>query len=314
MRVHRTADLPLLPPTALCFGNFDGVHLGHRALLRQVRAAADALHGEALVVTFAPHPLAVLQPHKAPPAIDTLDARLEGLAAAGLDAAYVLTFDAELALRPAEWFARELLCGTLGARVVVVGPGTRFGHGGRGDRALLERVLAEVGGRAETCDGVIWQGSPVSSSRVREAVQGGAVAAAAAMLGRPYCLRGVVVAGDARGRTIGFPTANVAAPGAVLPSAGVYACRLGVDGTWHGAVTNVGVRPTFAGEALRVEAHVFDFEGDLYGKPVELAFLQHLRDERRFADVAALRAQIAADVIAAREALAGSREASATVV
>jgi riboflavin kinase/FMN adenylyltransferase len=272
--------------------------------LRQVRAAADTLHGEALAVTFAPHPLTVLQPQKAPPAIDTLDARLEGLAAAGIDATYVITFDADLARRSAEWFARELLCGMLGAQVVVVGPGTRFGHGGRGDRALLERVLGECGGRVEVCDGVIWQGAPVSSSRVREAVRDGAVEAAAAMLGRPYCLRGVVVRGDARGRTIGFPTANVAAPGAVLPRLGVYACRLGCDGTWHDAVTNVGVRPTVAGEALRVEAHVLDFEGDLYGRAVELEILRHLRDEHRFPDVDALRAQIAADVIAAREALA----------
>lgn len=305
-RVHVLFELPDMPgehPAAVAFGNFDGVHLGHQALLAAVRRAADRLGGPATVVTFDPHPLTILRPESAPPALDDLTTRLDLLRGLAMDRVVVLRFDRELAARSADWFAREALVGRLNARHVVTGPDVRFGHDGLGRLALLRQVLGEVGGTVEPFAGVELEGAIVSSSRVRQAVAQGQLELATRLLGRPFCLQGKVVHGDARGRTIGFPTANLSGSGTILPALGVYACLLRVDGQALPAVANIGVRPTFEASQVRVEAHVLDWQGDLYGKRVQLDVLARLRGEQRFAGIDALVAQIALDVEAARQVL-----------
>lgn len=299
-------------PTAVAFGNFDGVHLGHRALIASLRRAADRLGAAATIVTFDPHPLTVLRPGSAPLAVDPLATRLELLAACGVDRTIVLRFDADLAAKSAEWFVTEALCRRLGARAVLVGADTRFGCGGRGDLALLRSLATEHGAEVEIAEGVSQDGALVSSSRVRAAIATGAVAEAATLLARPFCLRGVVVRGDARGRTIGFPTANVSAPGQIQPAAGVYACLAEVTGedgatVLRDAVVNVGTRPTFDGTRVQVEAHLPGWAGDLYDRVLPLHFIARLRNEQRFGGIDALVAQIRRDVDAALVQLAAWR-------
>ena len=290
---------------AVTFGNFDGVHLGHRALLAQVVLSARRIGGPATVVTFDPHPLTLLRPDRAPRAVDSLTGRLERLAAAGVDKAWVLAFDAELASRSAEWFADEVLLGAAAAAEIVIGPDTRFGHQGLGDLQLLQAMASQRGAEVKVCAAALWAGTPVSSSRVRREIAAGQVREAAALLARPWSLDGQVVHGDQRGRTIGFPTANLEAPAQVQPAAGVYACRaLLADGRAIGAVTNCGIRPTFGHAAWRVEAHLFDINEDIYGQTLRLEFLERLRGEVRFASVADLVAQIAEDARQARAVVA----------
>lgn len=289
---------------AVTFGNFDGVHLGHRALLTRVVQSARQLGGPATVVTFDPHPLTLLRPDRAPRAVDSLQGRLDRLEQAGVDRVWVLNFDAEFAARSAEWFVREVLLGAASAAAIAIGPDTRFGHGGRGDLPLLQAIAAQSGAEVQVCPAALWAGEPVSSSRVRHDVAAGRVKEAAELLARPWSLHGQVVHGDQRGRTIGFPTANLEALAQVQPAAGVYACRaLLADGRKVGAVTNCGVRPTFGHDAWRVEAHLFDFAGDLYGQTLRLEFLERLRGEVRFGSVAELVAQIGADALQARAVL-----------
>ncbi len=304
---HALPAQPLALPSAVAFGNFDGLHIGHRALLAHLRGAADRLGGPLVVVTFDPHPLHILKPERAPAAIDTLDGRLTYLAQLGVDHVFVLHFDAALAAIHAGTFARDWLCGLLHGRAFAVGPDMHFGHDRRGDVALLRKIAGEFGGEVTVFDGVQFDDARVSSSRVRHAIRDGHVALAAQLLARPFCLRGTVVHGDARGRTIGFPTANLHAPGQVVPKNGIYVGIAGVQGVWHDAAVSIGTRPTFAGVETRVEAYLLDFQGDIYGKALDLEFVQRLRDEERFADLPALVAQITADVAVTRHVLAERR-------
>jgi riboflavin kinase/FMN adenylyltransferase len=291
-------------PSAVAFGNFDGVHLGHRALLGAVRRAADRLGGPACVVTFDPHPLQLLRPQAAPLAVDSLQGRLDQFADCGVDVAVVLAFDATLAAQPPEWFAQTALFGALAARAVVVGPDTRYGQGGRGDLQLLQRYGHAVGAQVEVCPPALHEGQVVSSTRVRAAIAGGDVALARALLGRTWSLHGPIVHGDHRGRALGFPTANLESPLQQQPAAGVYATRLELPGgRSFAAVTHCGTRPTFAGVRWQVESHLPGFDGDLYGQTVRLQFVQRLRGELRFEGPDALRAQIGRDIAAARAAL-----------
>jgi riboflavin kinase/FMN adenylyltransferase len=292
------------PWPAVTIGNFDGVHRGHRALVRATVAAARPRQGTAVVLTFDPHPARVLAPERAPAALSTTAQKAEALAGLGADVMAVLPFDTATAALAPEDFAREVLQGVVGARHVVVGRGFRFGRGQQGDAALLSRLGAQLGFTAEEVEPVREGAEPVSSSRVREALSRSDVALAARLLGRPYCVDGIVVEGDRRGRTLGFPTANLAPENEIVPARGVYACRCRVPpGEWHPAVVNVGVRPTFGGAATSVEAHLLDFAGELYGARVRLAFEHRLRDERRFDGPGALVAQIREDVLRARALL-----------
>jgi riboflavin kinase / FMN adenylyltransferase len=305
MRIVR--GLPSVPPerrpSAVALGVFDGVHLGHRAILGAAVAHGRAADAPALACTFEPNPLEVLQPERAPLPITTLDERLELIAACGVDGTVVLTFTRELAAVEPEAFVKDVLVERLVARQVVVGFNHRFGRAARGDAALLRELGARMGFTVDVIAPLTVDGAPVSSTAIRAALGRGDLDAAARMLGRPYTLPGTVVAGAGRGRTLGFPTANVAPARPVLVAPGVYACTLEVAGGPRRAVVNVGVRPTFGEATLAVEAYLLDFSGDLYGQTVRLVFVSRVREERRFPSVDALRAQIADDVETARRRL-----------
>jgi riboflavin kinase / FMN adenylyltransferase len=309
MRIVRT--LESFPsdarPSVVALGVFDGVHVGHRAILDTAVARARTLDGEPAVspvaCTFDPHPAEILQPDRAPLPITTLDERLALIAATGIAATVVLRFTAALAAVEPETFVTDVLVGRLRAREVVVGYNHRFGRGARGDAGLLRELGARLGFHAEVVPPTDMDGAPVSSSAIRAALGRGELEIATRMLGRPYFVGGEVVEGAGRGRTLGFPTANIAAGRPLLVGPGVYACRLHVGGAVHRAVLNAGVRPTFGEKVFTLEAHVLDFSGDLYGRTVRLDFVKRLREERKFPGVEALKSQIVDDVAAARAAL-----------
>lgn len=294
---------PGWPASAVALGNFDGVHLGHQELVRQLKERAAPQGLSAVALTFDPHPLSVLAPARAPVPLTTLDERARLLRQFGLDAVVALPFTQELSHCPAGEFARRYLAEWLRARWVAVGEGFRFGRGREGDAALLVREGRALGFEVLVVPPVLEEGQPVSSTRVREALGRGAVEAAARLLGRPHRLRGHVVEGARRGRTLGFPTANLAPPEVALPADGVYAGWARLDAARRAAVVNVGRRPTFDHGELRLEAHLLDWQGDLYGRELELEFVARLRGEQRFAGPAALVAQIGRDVARARELL-----------
>lgn len=290
---------------AVTVGVFDGLHAGHRAVLGLLRRRAEELGGlETAVVTFDPHPLAVVAREHAPRLLTDIPQRLELLAQAGLDLAAVVPFGEETRVLTPAAFASVVLASALHARLVVVGEDFRFGHDRLGNVASLAE-LGDVHGFATEVLPLVGGQAPISSTRVRAMVAAGQVEAAAAALGRPHEVRGTVVAGDGLGRTLGFPTANLSpSPELALPGDGVYAVRAGPLGTaLLPGVANVGARPTFGGGERVVEVHLLAETGDLYGKTLRVAFVARLRDERRFADPAELAAQIAADVAAARARL-----------
>jgi len=301
---------PLERPV-LTVGNFDGIHRGHRSILETVRERARALAGAAVVYTFDPHPRKVLQPEHAPKLLTTLEQRLELLAEAGVDVVVVERFTREFASTSAEAFIREVIHARIRPLEVYVGYDFHFGRDREGSMRLLTELGPRLGFSVTIIPEVQVDGSDVSSTRIRELLGAARVEEANAMLGRAYTVRGRVARGDARGRTLGFPTANLEPENEVLPGAGVYAGRLRLldagsppAGAGFGAVTNVGTRPTFrSGGELLAEAHLLGFSGDLYGRRVELSFEARLRAERRFPSADALREQIRADVAAARARL-----------
>lgn len=293
------------PAPAVAVGNFDGVHRGHQALVAAALQEARARQGTAAVLTFDPHPSRVLHPERAPSALMTLEQKAEALGGLGVEHLAVLEFTRALAGQTAEEFAHGVLVQSLGAQAVVVGANFRFGRGRAGDVGVLEALGDRMGFTVCVVPPVLHGGAPVSSTRVRQAVGQGDVREAAALLGRPYFIDGRIVRGDGRGRTLGFPTANLEVVNEALPARGVYACwcRLEAEGMPLAAAVNVGRRPTFGGEATTVEAHLLDFSGDLYGRLVRLSFEERLRGEVRFAGPEALKAQIGADVARARAVL-----------
>lgn len=322
-----------LPPTAVTIGVFDGVHRGHQALLARVVEEAAARGLSPAAVTFDRHPMAVLRPGSRPKLLTTLRRRVELLGEAGMASVLVLPFTRELSRMPAEEFAKQVLFGALRARAVVVGANFRFGHQAAGDVALLSelgrrrgvavtgvplQVLDAPGDRRSAGAARAGQGrglapalpeppggEVVSSTRIRAALAGGDVEAAARLLGRPFALEGHVVRGHRRGRLLGIPTANLAVPARLaIPATGIYAGHLETKGLGRlPAVTSVGVRPQFGGTELAVEAHVLDFEGDLYGRRVSVSFEHRLRGEATFPSVADLVAQMQEDVRQARHLL-----------
>ena len=295
-----------LGPAVATVGMFDGVHRGHRALLDRVAAEAAARGVPAAAVTFDRHPLTVLRPGSEPPLLTTLDRKVELLGEAGMEIVLVLEFTRELSEVTAEAFAAEVLFDRLAARAVVVGENFRFGHKAAGDPALLAE-LGRPRGVEVVAVGLHADGDQVvSSTRVRAELAAGDVAAAAASLGRPYAVEGEVVVGDRRGRPLlGVPTANLAVPaGIAIPGDGVYAGHLTdrAEGEARPAAISVGTNPQF-GTDRRVEAHVLDFDGDLYGHRVSVDFHHHLRDQATFPGVDELAAQIRADIDQARRLL-----------
>lgn len=298
--------------TVLTIGAYDGLHHGHQAVIAQVRALAADRGARSAVVTFDRHPATVVRPESAPKLLTDHDQRMELLEATGIDAAVVLPFTAEMAEESPIDFIDRVLVGCLHAECVVVGDDFHFGRHREGNVALLREIGETRGFDVEPvvlvarADGI---DEPVSSTAIRRALAGGNVALAAEMLGRPFEARGVVVQGDQRGRLLGFPTANVEVPNRVcLPADGVYA---GIyerpDGTQHPCAINLGRRPTFYehADSSLLEAHLIDYEGDLYGEAARIQFVEFLRSERKFDGIDALIEQLKHDIEHARRSIAG---------
>ena len=290
---------------AVTVGNFDGVHLGHQALVAATRRQADQVRGPAIVVTFDPPPHRVLHPDSGPPRppITTLEHRAELLNKSGADHVIILrTGPALLALSPVAFF-EDILVRQLGAKAVVEGYDFRFGRGRAGTTETLRALCKARDLMFEEVPQLTYRDDPVSSSRVRAAIVCGNVALAAELLARPYQIEGRVVEGARRGRTIGFPTANLADIPTVLPGEGVYAVRATVAGRIVSGAANIGPNPTFGEQARKVEVHLIDYSGDLYGRSLAVDFIAQLRQTRSFAGVAELTAQLKVDIQEARQIL-----------
>lgn len=285
----------------LALGNFDGVHRGHRKILERVKRGAGERGATSVVMTFDPHPPRVVRPDKAPPLLMTLDQKLEAIARTGIQGTAIVRFTHELSQWDPETFVRTVLVEWMRVGEVWVGANFLFGHDRSGNFSLLRTLGARYGFRAEKIDPVRYREFVVSSTRVRRLLAEARVDEAGALLGHQYYVDGTIVAGDARGRTIGVPTANLETPNELLPADGVYATTATIDGLVHPSVTNVGVRPTVDPSGRRVvETHLLGVDRDLYGARMRLGFVQRLRDERRFESLDALKAQIAADLERAR--------------
>lgn len=287
---------PLTEPSAVTIGVYDGVHLGHQRVLSKLSETGLPV----VVATFREHPIRTIDPGSAPPLLTTTEQRLELFERFGVTTVALLEFDDELRNLPAEAFVEKIIVATLRARKVAVGRGFRFGYDQLGDVALLGRMGDENGFTVDDIE-IFEEGVPVRSTVIRALLREGDVAAADRMLGRAFQLGGRVVTGDQRGRTIGFPTANLETDaGMIVPGSGVYAARLYWDGVAHNGVVNIGKRPTFGGTESVVEAHAFDFSGDLYGKTITVDFVERLRAERKFESVDSLVRAIEMDIEQAR--------------
>jgi riboflavin kinase/FMN adenylyltransferase len=285
----------------LALGNFDGLHRGHMKIIDRVRRRAGERGGTPAVMTLDPHPPRVLRPDKAPPLLMTKQQKLDALGRAGMQGIAVVRFTHELSLWEPEQFVRTVLVEWLHVAEVWVGANFLFGHARSGTFSVLRSLGARYGFRAEKIDPVRYKDFVVSSTRIRRLVSEGRVDEAGALLGHHYFIEGTVTRGAGRGRGLGFPTANLCPDNELVPPAGVYATMVGIDGVVWPSITNIGMRPTFGDvDRLVIEAHIFDFNRDLYGRTLRLSFVQRLRDERAFPDVDALRAQIDADCRGAR--------------
>lgn len=289
---------------AITVGNFDGVHLGHRALIDATVRRAEEVGGPAVVVTFDPPPVNLLYPAAAKPPLTTVEDRAELLLAAGATHVATLAVDAGLLALSPEAFFEDVIAGQFRAKAVVEGYNFRFGRGRAGDNAVLKGLCAKVGVAFEEVGPREVDGEVVSSSRVRTELTAGNVTAASKLLGRPYAIRGEVVTGAKRGRTLGFPTANLDGVKTLVPGTGVYAVRAWVGNVAYPAAANVGPNPTFGEDARKIEVHLIGFAGDLYGTDLRVEFVEKLRDTKPFAGAEALKEQLTADVRLARNRLA----------
>lgn len=291
-----------LRQSTVTIGKFFAIHRGHQALIRATVEAARRNGGPAVVLTFDRHPLEVLRPGTELPVIATLEERLDLIEAEGADVTVVVRLSPEFLAQEPETFIREVLVRQLGAVEVLASDNFRFGRAARGNLALLHAMGAELGFHCSPVVPVLEGGERISSSRIGACVEAGQVREASTLLGRPYCVAGTVVPGEQLGRRLGFPTANVHTdPKRLLPANGVYVVRVRLDDQSFPGVANLGVRPTVSGQERRLEVHLLDWSGDLYGKEVRVEFLEHLRNEQRFAGLDALKAQIDRDAEDARE-------------
>ncbi|QQS39971.1 MAG: bifunctional riboflavin kinase/FAD synthetase [Acidobacteriota bacterium] len=298
---HGTENASIARLTVLTLGVFDGLHLGHQAIMKTVVERASVSEGVPTVITFDPHPRAVLHPESAPPMLQTLDQRLANFNVLGIEQAIVIRFTKEFADQEAEEFLREIVHERLQAKEIYLGHGFAFGKERRGDIELLRKMSGELGFTADEVPEVRLRGIRISSSRIRQLLKDGQVNLARRMLGRPYGIEGVIIRGDRRGHTIGFPTANLKPENRVVPKFGVYATATLIEGVWKKGVTNIGVRPTFESDSEpSIETHIFDFEGDLYGSVLRVRFLHRIRPERKFSGIGELKAQIERDVETAK--------------
>ena len=300
----------------LTLGVFDGLHVGHQLVMRTVVERAHERNAVPTVVTFDPHPRAVLHPESAPPLLQTLDQKVEGFGVLGIQQTIVVRFTEEFSMISAKDFLRDVVKERLQAKEVYLGKGFAFGHNREGNIDLLTRVGKDLGFVAGEVPEICLRGRRVSSSRIRELLAQGKVNLARRMLGRPYGVEGLVERGAERGRQLGFPTANLHPHNRVIPRNGVYVTGTLIEGKWRRSVTNAGVRPTFGLETEpSVETFVMNWAGDLYGDVVRVRFLRRLRDERKFGSIEELKAQIEKDVARAQSYFerAGARRTLAVI-
>lgn len=305
---NRLEDLPSLgTPLHLALGVFDGVHIGHQAVIHRAVQAAARDGGIAGLITFDPHPIRVIAPNKAPAAfLDTLAHKARVVAELGIQLFVPLHFDEQFAKMDAAEFIEKLT--TAPVRTIAVGEDWRFGRNRSGDLSFLRQQAAHRGFNLEAVPPVMLDGERVSSTRIRQAIRDGNIKAAEKMLGHPYRVCGTVVQGQKLGRTLGFPTANLACPDAQLPPDGVWAIRANLpNGASLDGVANLGIRPTVDGKSHSLEVHLFEFSGDLYGQSLEIQFVEHLRPEIKFSSLDALRTQIQQDTILAKQQLASEK-------
>ncbi len=293
---HGTENANILRPTVLTLGVFDGLHLGHQKIMEIVVRRAQAVEAIPMAITFDPHPRAVLYPENAPPLLQTLDQRLANFEVLGIEQAIIIRFNQKFADKDAEEFLRKIIHERLQAKEVYLGHGFAFGKNRGGNIELLKKMSDELGFCAEEVAEVKLRNQRVSSSKIRELLKDGKVNLARRMLGRPYGIEGVIIRGDRRGHTIGFPTANLKPKNRVVPKYGVYATATLIEGAWKKSITNVGIRPTFEGnKEPSIESYIFDFDGDLYGDVLRVRFLHRIRDERKFGGIEELKRQIEKD-------------------
>jgi riboflavin kinase / FMN adenylyltransferase len=309
---------PTLPPgiprdgrgTVITVGTFDGVHRGHWAVLQEIRRRAMDSGRRSVLVTFHPHPLMIVRPDDSPALLTTPAEKKEILAETGLDYAVFLSFNHVLAAYSPHRFVEEILLGRLGVEELVIGYDHGFGRGRSGDVDTLVKIGQELGFAVDVVSPVLAGEVPVSSSRIRRALLARDVEGAREGLGRPYSIRGLVIRGDGRGKSLGFPTANLWVPvnGKLIPPPGVYAVQAGIRRGSHPGAIHIGPRPTFTGSPPTIELHLLDFEGDLYGEEVRVEFIRFLREVRPFASASALVNQLRSDVEATRAALEEERQ------
>ncbi|WP_147820498.1 bifunctional riboflavin kinase/FAD synthetase [Salidesulfovibrio onnuriiensis] len=294
-----------LTGASVTIGNFDGVHKGHQILIKQTCSKAKALGLTSVIVTFDPHPLRVLTQRNSPPFITLTQQKLELVSQFGPQIALLLEFNREMAALSPEEFVRKYLVEGLGMRELTIGYDYHMGKGRTGDYATLSEIGKKYDFNVERLDPISLDGAIISSTRIRDLVQAGDVWDARPLLGRFYQVRGEVVHGMKRGgKLLGFPTANLKLVDELFPLPGVYAIWVDVDGKIHQGVANIGKNPTFGNEALSVEAHILDFSGDLYGKNIQVHFVQRIRNEQKFNGIEELKARIAKDVALGRQILA----------
>jgi riboflavin kinase/FMN adenylyltransferase len=288
---------------AITIGNFDGVHKGHQALFQMVKRWAEKLNGQSVVVTFDPHPLEVLFPQKVPSFITSHRKKLDLIARCGIDVTLVIPFNHEFSRMTAREFVEVVLVEKIGAKAIIVGHDYRFGHSREGNIAFLKQLGEQHGFRVETVNGITVNHTVVSSTTIRQMIFDGNIREANKLLGRPFEVSGVVIAGRKRGVGLGFPTANVRMPAMASPRTGVYVVEVDVGGKTYGGAANLGYNPTFGDTGLSLEAHLFDFNQDIYGESITIRFIDRLRDELRFSSPGELAEQIAKDVADAKKIL-----------
>jgi len=302
--IKSISDLPCaFDSSVVTLGNFDGVHLGHRELFRRLVKISRQLNCPAVVYTFSPHPLKFLAPDRAPLLLNTPAEKQRLIAASHVDYLIETPFTADFATMSPEQFVADILLAKLRIKALVVGYDYAFGKGRRGDAQFLKECGQQNGFAVEVLQPVGADGLPYSSTRIRALVAAGEVSEVVRLLGRQYNLEGRVVPGEQRGRKLGFPTANLESDKELLPAPGVYAVKVRYGQQEYGGVVNLGQRPTFGGDTATIEVHLLDFSGQLYGEDLRLYFVERLRGEQRFADVAELIAAISTDVLQARQIL-----------